>query len=209
MEIYERIRFLRKEKLKMSQDAFGDRLGVSRSVIKNIELNVLARPEQKLSLIKLICKEFNVSEKWLLDGEGPMEAPADMFCLEDYLKERNATDLEISIMKAYFELDPEIRETVIQNFKNWFSNRSLPDQFPDNPDELAPGTKDSVGQFFQMNNCVVPVNSVLYMIMFCRLQYTAYTFGLFRFALLTSGFSFIILSPLFFIYKECEKLFVK
>ena len=72
LELHERIRYLRKNTLKMSQTEFAEKLGVTRTVIKNIELNVLARPEQKLSLLKLMCKEFNVSEKWLLDGEGEM-----------------------------------------------------------------------------------------------------------------------------------------
>lgn len=72
MEVYERIRFLRKNTLKMSQEVFAERLGVSRSVIKNIELNALARPDQKLSLYKLICSEFNISEEWLLNGTGEM-----------------------------------------------------------------------------------------------------------------------------------------
>ena len=72
LELHERIRYLRKNTLKMSQTEFGQKLGVSRSVINNLESNVLARPEQKLSLLKLMCKEFNVSEKWLLDGEGEM-----------------------------------------------------------------------------------------------------------------------------------------
>ena len=58
----------------MSQEAFAERLGVSRSVIKNIELNALARPDQKLSLYKLICSEFNISEEWLLNGTGDMYA---------------------------------------------------------------------------------------------------------------------------------------
>lgn len=74
MEIHERIKELRKKHLKMSQTAFGERLGVSRSVINNIELNVLARPDQKLSLYKLICSEFNISEEWLLNGAGDMYA---------------------------------------------------------------------------------------------------------------------------------------
>ena len=74
MEIHERIKELRKKHLKMSQTAFGERLGVSRSVINNIELNVLARPDQKLSLYKLICSEFNISEEWLLNGTGDMYA---------------------------------------------------------------------------------------------------------------------------------------
>ena len=69
MEPYERVREVRKEH-SLSQDEFAKRLGVSRDVIKNIELNRLAKPEQKIPLIKLIAKEFNVSEKWLLLGEG-------------------------------------------------------------------------------------------------------------------------------------------
>lgn len=74
MEMHERIKDLRKNHLRLSQTAFGEKLGVSRSVINNIELNVLARPEQKLSLLKLICKEFSVSEEWLMNGTGDMFA---------------------------------------------------------------------------------------------------------------------------------------
>ena len=45
LEIYERIKELRKNHLHMSQESFGARLGVSRSVINNIERNALQRPE--------------------------------------------------------------------------------------------------------------------------------------------------------------------
>lgn len=72
MEMHDRVRQIRKEN-KLSQDEFAIRLGVSRSVISNIELNRLANPEQKIPLIKLIAKEFNVNEKWLLFGEGEKE----------------------------------------------------------------------------------------------------------------------------------------
>ena len=72
MEIYERLRYLRKDILKLSMSKFGEKLGVSRDVINNIEGNRLARPHQKLSLMKLIAKTFNVREEWLLEGEEPM-----------------------------------------------------------------------------------------------------------------------------------------
>lgn len=74
MEVYERIRFLRKDTLKMSQTAFGERLGVNRDVINNIENNRLSKPDQKLSLYKLICSEFGINENWLLNGVGDMYA---------------------------------------------------------------------------------------------------------------------------------------
>ena len=59
MEMHDRIKALRKNYLNLSQEAFGQRLGVSRSVINNIERNALARPEQKLSLIRLMCFKGN------------------------------------------------------------------------------------------------------------------------------------------------------
>lgn len=77
MEIYERIRELRKNHLHMSQEEFGAKLGVSRSVIKNIELNALKQPEQKEPIYKLICKEFNISYLWLTQGIEPMEESTD------------------------------------------------------------------------------------------------------------------------------------
>lgn len=71
LNIGERIETLRKD-LSMSRRVFGERLGVSESVIVNIEYDRLKRPEQKESLYKLICKEFNVNEEWLRTGEGEM-----------------------------------------------------------------------------------------------------------------------------------------
>lgn len=122
MEMYERIRELRKNRLKLSQTEFGKRLGVSRSVINNIELNALARPEQKLSLIKLICKEFSVNEDWLLNGNEPVFIVSDTFSLDQFVREHGASDLELEIMKTYFELDSEIRKTVLNHFKDRFSS---------------------------------------------------------------------------------------
>lgn len=117
MELYERIRELRKNYLHMSQTDFGERLGVSRSVIKNIELNALAKPDQKLSLLKLICKEFSVSEEWLMNGIEPMFVEPDTFNLHDFAKEHNITKLETEIVKTYLELDPSIRKMLIEHFK--------------------------------------------------------------------------------------------
>lgn len=126
MEVYERIKELRKKHFKMSQETFAERLGVSRSVIKNIELNALARPEQKMPLYKLICTEFNVNEKWLLTGEG------DMFALEldenTMLVEQILNDVEspfksliFDIMKIYNSLD-QTSKIVINNFIEQLKN---------------------------------------------------------------------------------------
>lgn len=124
MEMYERIKDLRKNYLKLSQEAFGVRLGVSRSVINNIERNALARPDQKLSLIKLICKEFSVNEDWLLNGNEPMFVEPDTFSLDDFVKQRGATELEMQIIKTYFDLDAETREMLVEHFRKGLSASS-------------------------------------------------------------------------------------
>lgn len=118
VELYERIRDLRKNYLHLSQTEFGDKLGVSRSVIKNIELNALAKPDQKLSLLKLICKEFSVNEEWLMNGTEPMFIEPDTFSLDDFVKSHGATDLELEIIKMYFELDSSTRKTIVEHFRS-------------------------------------------------------------------------------------------
>lgn len=117
MEMYERIRDLRKNYLHLSQAAFGERLGVSRSVINNIESNVLARPEQKLSLIKLMCKEFNVNEEWLLHGTGEMFTP-DLSNELDALANRYDLNEEARILiEKFVKLNRHERQAVIDYFK--------------------------------------------------------------------------------------------
>ena len=127
MQMYERIKVLRKNHLNLSQEAFGKQLGVSRSVINNIERNALARPEQKLSLIKLICKEFSVNEDWLLNGNEPIFVESDTFSLNEYAKQHNITELELKVIKSYFELDPDIRKILLNHFKKIFTDTSVSD----------------------------------------------------------------------------------
>lgn len=66
--INSRIAHLRKS-LKLTRSAFGEEMGVSDSVIKNIEYD---KTEAKPLLIQQICKTYNVNETWLTTGEGEM-----------------------------------------------------------------------------------------------------------------------------------------
>lgn len=66
--INERILCLR-ERLDLTRKAFGEQLGVSDSVIKNIEYNVT---EPKPLLLQQICKVYNVDPYWLETGDGEM-----------------------------------------------------------------------------------------------------------------------------------------
>lgn len=109
----ERIRHIR-EAMNLSRASFGQRIGVSGDVINNLERG---RVEIKESMIKLICTVFNVREEWLRTGEGEMYSSAELFSLDRFVAERGATELELAIVKAYFELDPAIRQAVLEHFR--------------------------------------------------------------------------------------------
>lgn len=68
MSINERIKAVRKNS-GLSQTAFAERLGATRGVITNLEGE---KTETNEPFLRLICKEFNVSEEWLRTGEGDM-----------------------------------------------------------------------------------------------------------------------------------------
>lgn len=69
--IEERIRELRKS-LKLSQTAFGEKLGVSRDVISNLEQSRVVPSDL---IINMICAKFGVNEDWLRSGDGEMFTP--------------------------------------------------------------------------------------------------------------------------------------
>lgn len=146
MEVYERVRLLRKDTLKMSMEAFGKRLGVSRDVINNIEHNRLAKPDQKLSLYKLICSEFGINENWLLNGTGDMYA--DDKTEYDTLIDRVMTgqnEFAKNIFKTFAlfdEADWEALRRMIEKYIDVADAEDVPEEkplydgVPDTPEEL-------------------------------------------------------------------------
>lgn len=66
----ERIRKLRRH-MDMTQQEFADKIGIKRNTIATYEAG---RNVPIDAVISLICRTFNVNEKWLRDGEGEMFA---------------------------------------------------------------------------------------------------------------------------------------
>ena len=69
MEIHERIKYLRKDILKLTQQEFSDSLKISRSNMGNIEIGRIAVTDR---VICDICEKFNIIEEWLRTGNGSM-----------------------------------------------------------------------------------------------------------------------------------------
>lgn len=90
-----RIKELRKA-LGLTQREFADRIGIKRGAISNYEIGRNAPVD---SVVSLICREFNVSEDWLRNGNGDMFLPEDNsnsdICIDStFLKLLSMLDVE-------------------------------------------------------------------------------------------------------------------
>ena len=114
MTINGRLRHFRKEVLKMNQTDFASAIGMKQTGLSYIEKDGATIKEQ---VFKSICMAFNLNEDWLRNGTEPMYIQAPTFSLDDFVRQHGGTELELDIMKAYFELEPGIREMLVQHFK--------------------------------------------------------------------------------------------
>ncbi len=106
----ERVKQVRKNK-EMTLDQFGERLGVTKVAISNIERGNRNLTEQ---MLKAICREFDVNENWLRTGEGDMprklsEEEEIATLVSDVLEEGKDNPfygIILEIIRTYNELSP-------------------------------------------------------------------------------------------------------
>ena len=67
LDIFERIKFLRKNALDYTQEEFANRIKISRSNLGSIEVGRINVTDR---VIEDICTKFSVNENWLRYGEG-------------------------------------------------------------------------------------------------------------------------------------------
>lgn len=121
-----RIKQLRKE-LGLTQEKFGEKLGLKKNSISQIENGINSLTEQ---LLLSVCREFNVSEKWLRTGEGEMFIPVPeedevAAYVEDLLADNGDNELYNlikSIMRTYNELSPKSQEVLRDASKKLVEN---------------------------------------------------------------------------------------
>lgn len=109
MTINERIKTFRKEK-KLSQKQFAISIGVTQSGVSYMEQTGSTVSD---SAIKTICSVYKINESWLRDGTEPMSIESNTFSLEQYAKERGASELELELAKVYFDLPKNVRERMM------------------------------------------------------------------------------------------------
>lgn len=118
MSYGDRVSELRKQ-LGLTLEKFGKPLGVGKTAISRIENGERGLTEQ---MMKSICREYNVNEEWLRNGQGDMfRKPSDEigYYVEGLLEYEGIGnpfyDMIIEMMKTYHGLD-EKSKTVIREY---------------------------------------------------------------------------------------------
>lgn len=118
----ERIKKLRNY-LKLSQEEFGAKIGVTKSTISNIETGRFNATDTS---IKLICKEFNVNELWLRTGVGEMfNTIDDDFIAMSMNIVKNGDDFIKEFTKMLWSLDMEELKAIQKIVKSIKNNPNL------------------------------------------------------------------------------------
>lgn len=114
LTIEDRILLLREEH-ELSQEEFGEKIGVTKSTISLIERK-LRNPSERV--IRDICREFNVNEPWLRDGAEPKDVavPAE----DEYFKavkqiSKSNDKLAMQAIIEYWKLD-DVSKEALKNY---------------------------------------------------------------------------------------------
>ena len=114
----ERVKEVRKS-LNLTMEQFGNKLGVTKVAISNIEKEKRNLTEQ---MSRAICREFNVREEWLKTGEGEMyqqlsEDEEIAGIVSDLLEEGKDNafyGIILEIAKTYNELSPASQKVLTE-----------------------------------------------------------------------------------------------
>lgn len=118
MEIFERIKYLRKSILKISQEEFAKKIGLSRSNIGNIEVGRINVTDR---VISDIVNQYNVNNDWLINGTEPMFIKTANELVDQIASKYNFSVAEKQALQAYVELSDSDREKISELIQNIFS----------------------------------------------------------------------------------------
>ena len=111
MKIFERIKYIRENELKITQEDFAMSIGLSRSNIGNIEVGRINVTDR---VIQDICLKYNINETWLRYGTGEIFVVTEKSILDDLALAHNMSVKEKAIIQAFLDLSPQGRAGVLE-----------------------------------------------------------------------------------------------
>ena len=96
--------------LKLNQKEFGERIGLKQSAVSMIETSDYVVSDRN---VRLICENYNVSEKWLREGEGNMFISDEEALVNRLKNELNLNDTEVSVLNIYVNSPEDARQAIM------------------------------------------------------------------------------------------------
>ncbi|KJZ87242.1 MULTISPECIES: helix-turn-helix transcriptional regulator [Clostridium] len=93
----------------LTQKQFADKIGITDATVSRIESGKNAVTKQ---VIKSICREFEVNEKWLTDGTGEIFENSENQQIEEIYKENELNSFDKMFIENYIKLNKEERKAV-------------------------------------------------------------------------------------------------
>ena len=112
----ERVKEIRKS-LGLSLEKFGEKIGLKKSSLSQIENGINGLTEQT---IKGICREYNASYDYLVDGTGNMFSDLPDTILDELCAQYDLDDIDKKIMEIYLELPPDARQALKDKIREKF-----------------------------------------------------------------------------------------
>lgn len=119
MNVLERLKFLRKNILKLTQEEFAKSIDISRSNYGSLETGAVSLTNRNF---KMICTKYNISEIWLREGIEPIFRKQSLdeeiaAYMGDVLSSKD-TDFQKRLILALSKLDDDgwnVLETLLNN----------------------------------------------------------------------------------------------
>ena len=100
--------------LDLTMEKFGEKLGVGKTAISNIESGNRNLTEQ---MSKAICREYNVNYDYLMYGEGEMFDDLPQTIVDELCAQYDLNDFDKALVEMYVSLPAGSRERIKEYMK--------------------------------------------------------------------------------------------
>lgn len=110
--MHERLKKLRKI-LDLTQQEFAERIGSKRNTVAKYET---AANTPSAAVVSLICREFNVREEWLRNGEGEIFRPKPSDILDQLAYKYKLFNFDYVMIEKFLTMPPDLRRAIYDHF---------------------------------------------------------------------------------------------
>lgn len=122
----ERVREIRKC-LGLTLERFGEKLGVKKAAMSCIENGVNGLTDQ---MAKAICREYNVSYDYLINGDGEMFDSLPQTILDELCAQYDLSDFDRMLVEMYVNLPQDLRKQAEDCITKFLEQKKGPELLP-------------------------------------------------------------------------------